>query len=202
MRFLNPSGEREMLEALRKERPGSGFSQRLESLLGQLRSAGADVQLNSTVRHRERGYLMWGAYTLAQAESSAEVESICAHLDRRNVEWGLDIPIRWRHPLGPRATRAAAREMMKTYDVVYATEEGARDSAHYGGRAADLTAVALPRVLELVAPDGARRRFDLSDPDETRDLSVTPRIVDWVEEHFGMQKLRADYPHWNDATDQ
>ena len=62
----------------------------------------------------------------------------------------------------------------------------------------DLVAVNLPRRLELIAPDGARRIFDLTASDQSRDLSLTPSVVDWVEAHFGLSKLRFDYPHWND----
>lgn len=200
-RYPNPGTEREMLAALRAAHPSSDFADRLERLMDQLRAAGADVQLNSTVRRRERGYLMWGAYVLAHARDEAELDRLVDLLERRRREWGLDVDVRWRHPLGPRATRAAAREMAEAYDVVYATEAGARESSHYGGRAVDFTAVGLPRTLELVAPDGTRARFDLSDPDETRDLSLTPRLVEWVEEGFGMGKLRADYPHWDDSVE-
>ena len=41
--------------------------------------------------------------------------------------------------------------------------------------------------------------LDLSDAEQPRDLSLTPELIDWVEEHFGLEKLEADYPHWNDA---
>jgi hypothetical protein len=89
--------------------------------------------------------------------------------------------------------------MADTYDVVFASEAGARRSSHYGGGAVDLTVVALPRALELEAPGGERQRFDLSAPDETRELSLTPEVVEWVERAYGFEKLRPDYPHWNDA---
>jgi len=199
MRFQNPSAERAMLAALRRARPKSGFGERLDHLIAQLRNAGADVQVNSTVRHPERGYLMWGAFALGRTTTDAETFALCDLLDARNREWELGIDIRWRHPSGAEATRVAAREMAATYDVVYATEEGARDSRHYGGRAADFTAVGLPRVFELESPGGVRRRFDVSHPDETRDLSLTRELVEWLERQYGLEKLRADYPHWNDA---
>jgi hypothetical protein len=199
MRFRHPQDEPAMLEALRARRPGSDFADRLELLMAQLRASGARVQLESTVRLRERGYLMWGSFELARQHSAEEIEAMCARLDALNREWGLDVPIRWRDPRGWQATREAARGMADTYDVVFASEAGARDSSHYGGGAVDLTAVALPRVLELEGPDGERRRFDLSAPDETRELSLTPALVAWVERAYGFQKLRADYPHWNDA---
>ncbi len=199
MRFRNPSTEPAMLDALRAERPESGFAERIEKLLAQLRATGADVQVESTVRLRQRGYLMWGAFVLSRSNGEKQIEAQIAHLERRRREWSLgDVTIRWRHPLGPRATKAAAIEMADTYAVVYATEEGARNSRHYGGRAIDFTAVGLPRSFVLTAPNGQRRRFDLSDPSETRDLSLTPRLVRWIEEAFGLSKLTSDYPHWDD----
>ncbi|MQM40464.1 hypothetical protein KBTX_04523 [wastewater metagenome] len=91
--------------------------------------------------------------------------------------------------------------MAEAYNVVYATRSGARHSNHYDGDAADLVVVDLPRRLTLAAPDGARRTFDLSAPEESRDLDLTPRLIDWVERHFGLHKLRSDYPHWTDQRE-
>ena len=199
MRFRNPSSEGGMLAALQDARPSSDFARRLEDLMGQLRAAGATVQLASTVRHRERGYLMWGAFELGRQLDAESIEAMCVRLDERNAAWRLDVPIVWRHPAGWQATKDAAKAMADTYEVVYATEAGARASSHYGGGAVDLTVVALPRTLELEAPSGERRRFDLSDPNETRELSLTPQLIEWVEAAFGFEKLRADYPHWNDS---
>jgi len=106
----------------------------------------------------------------------------------------------WSHPEGWPATREAARRMADAYDVVYANEQGARHSKHYDGLAVDLAATGLPRKLELVAPDHARRTFDLSGADEPRDLSLTPVLVKWIERHFAFEKVTDDYPHWNDAV--
>jgi hypothetical protein len=89
--------------------------------------------------------------------------------------------------------------MAETYEVVFATREGARASDHYTGRAVDLVALRLPRRLVLRAPGGEVGRFDLSGSDESRDLSLSPKIIDWVETNFGLRKLRADYPHWSDT---
>jgi hypothetical protein len=188
-----------MLDELRRARPQSGLAERIEKLLAQLREQGADVALTSTVRRRERGYLMWGAFVLSRAKSAKDVDRTLARLERTNREWGLQIPIRWPHPDGWRSTVQSAREMADTYEVVFATEQGARSSNHYTGVAVDLVAVALPRTLRLRAPDGTEAEFDLSDPSQPRDLSVTVELVKWVESHFGLQKLRSDYPHWDDA---
>ncbi|WP_067561509.1 hypothetical protein [Halofilum ochraceum] len=198
-RYRNPDDGDEMLEAL-SAAGGADFARRIRSLLEQFRAQGADAWVFSTVRSRERGYLIYGAFILSRASSEAIVNERIETLERLNREWDLDIPIRWRHPEGWRATVDAADAMANAYNVVYATRSGARYSSHYGASAADFAAMALPRELTLTAPDGSRRTFDLSDPDHPRDLNLSPELIGWVEEHFGMKKLRSDYPHWTDAV--
>ena len=201
MRYRNPQTERELLTALAAKNRTGDFAGRVENLMAQLRKQGGQVYLNSTVRSRERGYLMWGAYALSRMDSRKDLLAGIEKLETVNAAWKLDVPIRWMHPAGWRETRDAAREMADTYDVVYATEQGARASNHYDGRAVDLTAVGLPRQLELRGSDGAERRFDLTAPEQTRDLSLSPELITWVEEHFELEKLKSDYPHWNDAVE-
>ena len=154
--------------------------------------------LTSTVRYRERGYLMWGAFLLRNCTDEACVDETVARLDGIQGTW-VTVPIVWARPDGWQATREAARQMADAFDVVYATEEGARKSNHYDGIAVDVVAVGLPGHLRLRAPDGARRTFDLSGTWETRDLSLTPALVRWIEQHWDLKKLRDDYPHWDDA---
>jgi hypothetical protein len=198
-RYRNPGDEEAMLAAL-DAGGGGDFADRIRSLLRQLRAQGAEAYVSSTVRSRERGYLIYGAFLMSRADTPGELRERAAKLERLNREWGLNIPIRWRHPDGWQATAAAARKMAAAYNVVYATERGARYSIHYGAGAADFAAMDLPRTLELTAPDGTRRRFDLSDPEHPRDLNLAPELIRWIEAHFGFRKLHHDYPHWADAT--
>lgn len=198
-RFENPEDEAQMLAALEKANPGD-FADRLRNLLQQFRNQGAEAWVYSTVRSPERGYLIYGAFILGRARNADEVERRAAKLDRLNRDWNLDIPIRWRHPEGTDATIEAARAMANAYDVVYATEWGARHSSHYEGTAVDFAVLDLPRSVTLTAPDGGTsRRFDLSGGDEPRDLNLTPEMIRWVEREFGFSKLRGDYPHWGDT---
>ena len=199
MRYPNPSSEEDRLRALTVRTGDPDFEKRLRALIEQLRRQGASVWVNSTVRRPERGYLMWGAYRLAQVDNALEAQETVAHLERARREWGIDVSIDWRGPGDWKAMRERARAMAETYAVVFATEKGARSSSHYGGGAVDLVAVDLPSRLELVAPDGERETFDLSGPTESRDLSLTPRLIEWIEVHFGFRKLRLDYPHWDDV---
>jgi len=165
-----------------------------------LREQGAEVYVTSTLRPRQRGYLMWVAFVLSRTTSDRELRSELNKIAGRNREWYLGVPILWEHPDGLSATRAAAREMADAYEVVYATEDGARDSNHYSGVAVDMVAVGLPRRLRLKSPDGrAQALFDLSAADQTRDLSLSPELIEWIEAQFGLHKLRSDYPHWEDT---
>lgn len=201
-RYENPSDQAARLEALRRHGAGD-FADRIEDLLSQLRAQGAEAVLASTVRHPERGYLMYGAFILSRATSRNQVERRVAKLERLNREWGLGVPIEWDHPQGWRATVRHAEAMAEAYNVVYATQSGARSSLHYEARAADFVALGLPRRVTLRSPGGdARRTFDLSAPGGARDLNLTPKMIDWVERRFGLRKLRGDYPHWTDARSQ
>jgi len=198
-RYANPESLEEQLLALHDALPTSTFPSRVGSLFMQLQQQGAQCWITSTVRSRERGYLMWGAFLLARA-SDQEVPSLVKRLDDANDAWNLHVAIEWGHPDGVSATLEAARQMADAYDVVYATEKGARFSSHYSGGAVDLVAVDLPRTLTLIAPDGEQRRFDLSAETHTRDLSLEPELIAWIEAHFLMRKLRSDYPHWTDTA--
>jgi len=199
MRYRNPLDEQARLAALTRYTGDGDFERRLRGLVDQLRAQGAEVWVNSTLRSPERGYLMWGAFVLSRTGSERAFRAEVRRLERANREWGLDVPITWQPQGDWRRTREAAREMAETYEVVFATEAGARGSSHYGGGAVDLVAVDLPRRLVVEGDEGARREFDLSGAGESLDLSLTPSLVEWIEAHLGMKKLRADYPHWDDA---
>ncbi len=198
MRYRNPTEEPDMLVALHKRRPTATLTSRAAALMAQLRHQGAEVYLTSTVRYPERGYLMWGAFALSRTDSEDALDATLAEVEAANRDWKLQVPITWPHPDGWRATREAARQMADAYDVVYATPSGARYSHHYDGVAIDFVALGLPRSLTLYAPDGTVGQFDLSDAEHTRDLSLEPELIAWVEEHFQLKKLKRDYPHWDD----
>jgi hypothetical protein len=195
-RYLEPEADDDKLSALRAANPD--FGRRIEHLVRQLRGQGAFVQIESAVRSRERGFLLYASFILGRAGSEVELANRIRKLDRLKAAWNLDIPIAWRHPGDWSQTADAARQLADTYGVVYATAGGARRSRHYDGNAVDLVAVALPRQLELEAPDGATAAFDLSDVEHTRELSLAPELIEWVEAHYGVRKLKRDYPHWSD----
>lgn len=200
MRYRSPTTLHDMYVTLAQKRgPADTFTSRVASLLVQMELAGADVYPNSFLRYRERGYLMWGSHLLRMCTTSAGVSKALARLEKANRVWA-HVPIKWRNPKGWQATRESARQMADAFGVVYATEFGARHSNHYDGTAVDFVVTGLPRRLELWAPDGAHEVFDLSGPDETRDLSLSPVLIDWIEAHFEIEKLNSDHPHWDDKN--
>lgn len=196
-RYQQPQTEDGRMAALEKANPS--FAKRLASLRKQLVDQGALFYVEATLRPRERGYLMYGAHLIRKSKTRRQLGKRVRRLDKLNHEWGLNVPITWRHPDGWRATREAARQMADTYGVDYATERGAKNSDHYDGTAVDIWGVGLPRKLKLVAPNGKKETFDLSAPEQTRDLNLTPELIDWIEDNFRFEKLRTDYPHWGDA---
>ena len=197
-RFANPGTAAGQLDAIRDERPNSDLPERIALLTAQLEAQGAVVWVTSTARDPRRGYLLWGSFILSKADSPSSVARVVARLEKARTDWGLTVPIEWNHPDGWRGTVRAATEMAETYDVVYATEGGARSSNHYGGFAVDMVALGLPETLVLYGPDGAQRQFDLSGSQHTRDLSLEPELIRWIERHYRLRKLDSDYPHWTD----
>jgi len=198
-RFANPRTVAERLDALTGERPEAGLAERVASLGAQIEAQGGLFWVTSTVRDPRRGLLLWGSFLLSQARSAAQVEASVSRLEAAAERWGVSVDIVWRHPEGWQATVRAATEMAEAYDVVYATERGARSSRHYGGLSVDMVAIGLPASLTLVGSDGVAATFDLSDPSHTRDLSLEVDVVRWVERHFALRKLDSDYPHWTDT---
>jgi len=199
LRYRDTYGEKNHYAAFSRTKKGARFARRIKSLVTQLRAQGAIVAINSSVRNQKRGYLMWGAFALSRAQSGKDVADLAARLNRINEEYALGVSIKWSYEGDWRRTVESAREMADVYDVVYATERGALSSSHYDGNAVDFAATGLPRKIRLKAPDGAARTFDLSDPAHSRDLSLSPELIEWIELHFKMEKLRSDYPHWENT---
>ena len=197
-RYQQPATFGERLAELEAHNPRFGKSMR--SLIEQLEKQGATIIVESAVRSRARGYLIYGSFHLSRARNPGDLAHRIDQLTAYNREWKLAVPITWRHPDGFAATVEAARQMADTYGVDFATVQGARRSDHYDGKAVDVVAVDLPRSLELIAPTGAKTVFDLSPPEQSRDLNLTPELIDWIEAHFGVKKLRSDYPHWKDRS--
>ena len=108
--YKRPAVPEILMKALGEASDGT-FAGRIRSLMQQLGEQGADVSLWSTVRDRRRGYLMWGAFLLSRKTEKKQVLHTVRFLQRLNRKWGMNVPIRWLHPSGWKATVRAARRM-------------------------------------------------------------------------------------------
>ena len=196
LRFQQPETEAKRMWALYRENPD--FTQRVRSLVKQLRKQGAFVTIESTVRDRRRGFLLYASFVLSRVNSEKELQATTQHLNELRELWGLNVAVKFMHQTHWRESVRAAKELANHFGVTYATVGGAKNSSHYDGRAVDIYAIALPRVVTLVAPNGKKRRFDLYADHHNRDLNLSPKMIDWIEENFEFRKLRKDYPHWSD----
>ena len=195
-RYPQPQTQKDRLWALYRRNPD--FSQRVRSLITQLRAQGANVVVESTVRDPRRGLLLYGSFILSRSESEKEVKLKTQRLNRLNRLWNLGIPIQWNHGRGWEATIREATKLAEAFGVTYATENGAKKSDHYDGKAVDIYAVGLPRIVRLKAPGGKQKKFDLFAEHQSRDLNLTPEMITWIETNFEFKKLKQDYPHWRD----
>ena len=196
LRFQQPITESKRMWALYRKNPD--FAQRVRTLLSQLKKQGAFVTVESTVRDRRRGFLLYASYVLSRVKSETELKETTQRLNQLRESWNLDIDIQFRHQAHWRETVHAAQALADDFGVTYATAGGAKNSSHYDGKAIDIYAIGLPRVVTLLAPNGKKRRFDLFADSQNRDLNLTPEMIDWIEENFEFRKLRKDYPHWSD----
>ena len=198
LRFQQPATEAKRISALYLKNPD--FGNRVRSLVSQLKEQGAFVMVESTVRDRRRGFLLYASYVLSRAENERELAATVKRLNQLRDSWNLDIDIKFNHQTSWQKTVSAARDLANEFGVTFATIGGARNSSHYDGKAVDIYAISLPRVLTLRAPNGKTRRFDLYEDDQTRDLNLTPELIEWIEKNFNFRKLRKDYPHWSDSS--
>ncbi|MEE2903921.1 MAG: hypothetical protein VYC39_16460 [Myxococcota bacterium] len=196
LRFQQPETESKRLWALYRENPD--FTQRVRSLVKQLRKQGAFVTIESTVRDRRRGFLLYASFVLSRVNSEKKLQETIQRLNELRELWGLNVDVKFMHQAHWRESVRAAKELAHHFGVTYATVGGAKNSSHYDGKAVDIYAIALPRVVTLVAPNGKKRRFDLYADHHSRDLNLSPKMIDWIEENFEFRKLRKDYPHWSD----
>ncbi|MFL6350513.1 MAG: peptidoglycan-binding domain-containing protein [Bryobacteraceae bacterium] len=157
------------------------FRTNLKSFLGALAEAGAQVSIASTLRPRQRAYLMHFSFLIAAGATDASMVPTFSGVDidwiHRDSEGQPD----------PRATRNAAREMVTGYAIVYAP---ALDSRHTQGLAADMD-IFWSGNLTILNAHG-----------RSLVISSTPRSggnlqIQAIGATYGVNKLASDPPHWS-----
>lgn len=153
------------------------FASRVASFVGALTSAGAHVQISSTLRHPSRAYLMHFAWRIAHGT-----------IEPGRVPARAGVPIDWDHG-DDRASRAAAQEMVQRARMAHLAS---LTSHHTRGKAIDMT-ITWKGHLVLKLPGG--RIWEIAEPPTNgagnRELHEVGSGI------FGVRKLLKDPPHWS-----
>jgi hypothetical protein len=158
------------------------FRTNVKAFLSALKTAGAAVTIDTTLRPAERVYLMHWAYKVANGYDPATVPP----------QLGVDIGWLHRRPDGtadPAASKSAAAAMVAAYGIVF---EPSLNTHHKIGRAIDMK-ITWTGTLTIVDATGT-----------PVSIATTPRTgADNTDLHkvgatFGVKKLVSDAPHWSD----
>lgn len=159
------------------------FQEGVNNFIAALRAAGAAVNISATYRPRERAYLMHYAFRIAKEG-----------LDPAQVPAMAGVGIRWvHHDASGRpdlaASRAAARQMVQAYSIVY---RPSLTSRHTERGAIDMT---INWSGSLVIADGQGKRVTIT---STPRNGAGNQDLWEVGASYGVRKLEGDAPHWSD----
>ncbi len=153
------------------------FRSNTRRFIGALREAGARVVIDATLRPKERGYLMNGAWRIARE-----------HVDPVSIEAFPGVDIDWTCGGDPVKARAATAAMVETYGIAF---KPSLTSWHYEGRAIDMTIV-WSGTLKIRLATGARTGIS-AEPHSGMNREL------WAAgAGYGVHKLPSDAPHWSD----
>jgi len=157
------------------------FRQNVEDFLNALDDAHATYNINATLRPPERAYLMHYAYRVAREG-----------MDPATVPEMNGVPIDWVHRDAKgvpdlAASRAAAEEMVRAFNIVY---RPALTSRHSEGKAVDMN-IHWSGPLTIRNANGEMVTIRNGPRDgsnqQLQDVGAT----------YGVNKLQSDPPHWS-----
>lgn len=153
------------------------FRSKVKSFQAALLDAGATIHISATLRPKERGYLMHGAWVIARL-----------HVDPKTIPAMEGVDIDWTHGGDVIDARDAAAAMVATYGIAY---EPSLTSRHYEGRAIDWT-IGWQGVLKIRSAAGTQLVI-ATDPRSGANTELWAIGAD-----YGVHKLASDAPHWSD----
>jgi len=156
----------------------ANFRAGVDKFIAAMGASGAEVDISSTLRPKERAYLMHYSWRIAKAGD-----------DAATVPAMNGVEIEWVHAT-PAASRAAALAMVNGYGIV---REPSLTSRHTEGRAIDMT-ISWTGNLTIKNKDGS-----------SVTIATTPRTGEnaklvAVGATYGVVKatFAGDPPHWSD----
>ena len=157
------------------------FKANAKKFIAALTKAGANVSISSTLRPKERAYLMHWSF------------EISGGLDPEKVPEMAGVDIEWVHRdskgvKNVAASKTAADMMVKGYDIAF---EPALASRHTEGKAIDMDIDWT--VKELTITDGAGKDVVI----KTGDKDGSNPQLHKVGASYNVIKLVSDPPHWS-----
>lgn len=151
------------------------FATQTNQFLDALRQAGATVRVSSTLRNRNRAWVMHYAWRIAKGE-----------LAPSDVPANPEVSINWDHG-DLKASRRAAQEMVNLFGIRY---KPSLTSNHIEGTAIDMT-ISWDQPIHVRDASGRSHRIDQPRSGNTNtDLHA-------VGATYGLRKLASDPPHWS-----
>lgn len=153
----------------------ASFRTKVQEFLDALNAAGAQVEINSTRRHKDRAYLMHYSWQIAKGT-----------IKPSKVPARAGVDIEWDHGhLG--RSRAAAQDMVRLFDMAH---NAALASRHISGTAIDMT-ITWTGTLSIAKKSG--QTVALGAPRN----GAENKQLHAVGATYGVKKLRKDPPHWS-----
>jgi D-alanyl-D-alanine dipeptidase len=153
----------------------SPFKENAKAFYAALIDASASVNIGDTLRPKERAFLMYTAYRIANELIKPE-----------NAATYPGVDINWIHPT-PEASIAAAKAMVNGYHIVHAP---AFPTKHSSGTAIDMT-VTWAGTIWVAQANQVKK--EISKPADNSNS-----LLQQVAKTYGVLKLASDPPHWSD----
>lgn len=151
------------------------FAVQVEAFISMLRRASATVRVSSTLRNRNRAWIMHHAWRIARGEIQPDA-----------VPPNPEVDIHWDHG-EPRASRRAAQEMVDLFGIRF---RPSLTSNHIEGTAVDMT-ITWDHAIDVVDAAGQTHRIDQPRSGNSN------TVLHAVGASYGVRKLASDPPHWS-----
>jgi hypothetical protein len=152
-----------------------GFATQVNAFLAALRTAGATVRISSTLRNRNRAWIMHYAWCIANGE-----------IEPGAVPPNAEVDILWDHG-DTKASRRAANAMVGLFGIRF---KPSLTSNHIEGTAIDMT-ITWDQPISILDAAGRSHRIDQPRSGNTN------TAFHLVGATYGLQKLASDPAHWS-----
>lgn len=152
------------------------FATQVQSFIDALRAASASVRVSSTLRNRNRAWLMHHAWRIALSE-----------IEPGDVPANPEVDIIWDHG-DLRTSRRAAAAMVQSFGIRF---KPSLTSNHIEGTAIDMT-ISWDHPIDVADASGRMHRVDQPRSGNTN------TALHAIGASYGVRKLATDPPHWSE----